>query len=361
MASGGHDNSPPPSTEHIQLQDLSSLPRRDHVSFENPGSGSTHVRTRSFGASIGRRLSMSHHQPGYDRLDNDSPQDTHHHHHLHIPTVQYEQPEPENRIADLDVPEYHYTNRDPEVYQLRREVDGALGSSVGRGSWLPRRNTVKKKAAAVEEGDATADNDNGDDAPWRPSLESDTAPLAEVANQQPMAGAEKRGPARFAPGPSLGVDMLSAAEMGLAGDEVRGTARSRSVRGGGGLSPSRSSSTAKAKRSLSVGAPVRRVSVALQNLGNRVINLGNDGVTIEQTLRRGGSAKSLAGSRATGGEGEPAGAETEKTGAAASATALPAVERPWAEQANPLKGNSLRIFSPSSRTRLILCDVLIHP
>ena len=388
MAPGGHDNSPP-STEPIPLQDLRTRrlhgdPHEDGA-FESQGSGNIPSRNRSFSASIGRRLSLHHHTaPGYNRLDEEQrPQSEqsnqhlhlhhhnhrHHHNHLH-PPAQHEHLAPTTTgipESDLDVPSYPHVSGASLAAEMRRSVNGALGSNSGRGNWLPRQSSARVSA----EGGADAAADSDDDPPasrWQVGSELETAPLADTANQQPMAGAEKRNSGKFAPGPSLGGDMLSVAEMGMAdGEEVRSSTRSRSVRAGLAPTMSRSSSMQKEKagRSLSVGAPVRRVSVALQNMGNRVINLGNDGITIDKTLRRGASSKSLAGSKAREDEGpDSAGAVAEKAAAAgdaASTHSAVADQRPWAEQANPLKGNSLRLFPPTNRVRLILCDVLIHP
>ena len=343
-------------------------------------SGTTHHRTRRrsrsllhHGAEIGRRLSTHLHQRSYDRLD-DGP----------LPPV-----------PDLQVPRYGDDGDDAE--RMRGEVDTALGTAGGRGSWLPARNhsrvgtrtSVGGENAHVHEpvvaswtapitstaGLAAYDDDNDgygyDDISYvgggggvRGSsgsggggiggTDDDSAPLAE--NQAPIAGAEERLSTRFAPGTSLGDD-LHAAEEGLSRSRSKA---SGSARPGSLTRPTRS-------RSLSpTPSPVRRVSVAVQNISQRVVNLSNDPEAVEQKIRLRGPNKRYSGSRKSVpeieiqdmGDGDGDGGRQEKK---PQLLRKPSQDRPWREQANPLKGNTLRIFSPTSRVRLILCDVLIHP
>jgi len=360
MALGSHNSNP----SDIPLQDLSSASR--HVAFENSTAPSLSrsrslLQGSSFGAQIGRRISTHRRQRSdYGRID-ESPS-----------RRELRPPPPSTDVPDLLVPQYNDGASDlPTKSQLREEVDTALGSNTtGRGSWLPPRNlndAVPKARVSHNDGreDDGYEDDVYEDEDGREWVEDDEVPLADVANQQPAAGfsEEKRRSiqsVKFAPGPSLGDD-LHTAEEGLARSSSKASgkvSRSGSVLKNG--IPSRSSSL------LSPGSsPVRRVSVALQNMSQRVVNLSNDPSAVEQTIRRRGSSKTHAAEKSRRPRAEISqfdeSAEPEEKADAPLRSPSRRDKVPWREQANPLKGNTLRIFSPTSRVRLILCDVLIHP
>ena len=448
MASGSHNPPHPPSSDPIPLQDLSSSPSSRLAAFDSGGGGPSHSHGAPLGPSSHRRRRSTH-----DRFaDNPSAAATATTTSSAALTAAAPPPPPPppppqpHLVPDLHVPQYIDCDSDvPTRSQLREEVDSALGSHTGRGSWLPPRNVPDPTAVPSRRlgrashndghyysyggGDDDDDDDddggggddgyfydNGYDGERRRSSsgagaggdstagssEDDAAPLTNIANQQPMAGfqpppaavattsaaasAEDRRLKRssqYGPGPSLGGDLHSAAEEGLARSSSKAS-------GAGSRHGSLARSLSRSGSLLTPGSsPVRRVSVALQNMSQRVVNLSNDPEAAEQATRRRGSSKP-----------PPAAAAAAITAAttAATATALasaahkgrpsvtessPLNERdelqqeekptaplrkssrrdkvPWRDQANPLKGNSLRLFSPSSRVRLVLCDVLIHP
>ena len=395
MASGSHNtNSPPPPSssddEPIPLQDLSY--RGNSPSRASPGSIGRQrslLHGSTFGAGIGERIS-SHlrRNSSYEKLhargrgrggnrasDGQPPR----------------RPPP---VPDLQAPQYSDDAQDgPTASQFREGFEEALGSDVSRGSWLPPRNLDDPvpgwRAGREEEeegggGSRPEDEEDNDDVRGR---EDDRAPLASPTNQQPVAGFSTTTPSplssspsqklkrtsthsvRFAPGTSLGDDLQSVAEQGMSR-----TMSTKTTGGGGGRSRSGSSATGGLSRSSSRTAgrslspasssPVRRVSVAVQNMGQRVVNLSNDPAAMEQSIRRKGSSKQRP-DRPEVPEievqqyEEPSEEQEEKP--STPLRRVPSKKPPWREQANPLKGKTLRLFSPSNRLRLILCDVLIHP
>ncbi|KAF3910270.1 hypothetical protein ABW21_db0205254 [Orbilia brochopaga] len=211
--------------------------------------------------------------------------------------------------------------------------------------------------------------------------DDDTAGLTDPANLQPMGmspvlGSDpstprgrkrsqsqnvrfdpKNSPSR-SPGTRLGDDLHNA-EAGL---------RRASPRRG--LSPGRRPSMKGRKISLAVpgaaSSPVRRVSMAVQNISQRVVNLSNDP---NADLVRRPSVKSIRSDtsplhspseRLSGDIPSPA-ASGEKAPISSSDDPPPPPEFPRRLSINPLKGRSLKIFPPDSKLRIFFCDVLTHP
>lgn len=254
------------------------------------------------------------------------------------------------------------------------------------GSWLPPRNLDDPVSGFMAAGRARTNSydDNNDDIDLARMMDSgseeDTAHLTNPSNQSPISGSSSQEAprrsrlssqsVRFAPGSSLGDD-LSSAEAGMSRSmSTRTGTRSRSGSTTDRLSPSRSTSVSR--RTLSPGSsPVRRVSVALQNMSQRVVNLSNDPTAIEEGVRRRASERSTGPSsrrrssqipeiEVTGeGEDEIRGRLTEKS--TPIMPRKPSGDRKWHKDSNPLKGNALGIFAPSNPLRLFFCDVLIHP
>ncbi|KAF3904350.1 hypothetical protein AA313_de0206632 [Arthrobotrys entomopaga] len=213
-------------------------------------------------------------------------------------------------------------------------------------------------------------------APGRISEENDMVALTDPSNLQPMGASPsnesstlrgrrrsqshvkfdpKSSPSR-SPGTRLGDD-LHQAEQGM---------RRASPRRGG--SPSRGPSTKGRKLSLAVpgaSSPVRRVSMAVQNISQRVVNLSNDpnaDIIRRPSLK---SSKSDISPAASPGERTPGAPSSPSSGEKASLPSSdeppPPPEFPRRLSINPLKGNSLKIFPPDSKLRIFLCDVLTHP
>jgi voltage-dependent calcium channel len=172
------------------------------------------------------------------------------------------------------------------------------------------------------------------------------------------------GSARFAPGQSLGDD-LNIAEEGMSTSMGKGDGTLPQSGSLAKETPSRSGSQSKS-RSLSPGAsPVRRVSVAVQNMSQRVVNISNDPEAVEQAMRRTNSIKSgrdrnSIPSIKIQSHDELSDPKTKPITPLGRAT-QPQKSEPWHIQSNPLRGNTMRIFSPTNPLRLFLCDILIHP
>ncbi|KAL7269076.1 calcium channel protein [Rhizina undulata] len=368
----GSNSKRPPSSEPIPLQDL-SRPPEDHDLFADPGHSTSFGRSRSLhslGAELGRRLSSHRSRRSYDRV----PDEGHH-----------SRPPPIPQLPDLQVPRFDNDEGAtlPSIFEFREGFREALGDGSrggSRGSWLPPRNLEEPLSPWVA----------GEDEPLPgtfPSFEisqddhDDMMPLTDPANLQPISGFDPFGSdaitphasgqgVRFAPGSSLGED-LHIAEEGMSTSMSTGVGSGTRSRSGSfvKMPPSRSGSLTKI-RSLSPGAsPVRRVSVAVQNMSQRVVNLSNDPGAVEQSIRRKSSTRSIRSAHRKNRLSLPEieinsyedndGSEAEKP-----TTPLKRARRPdpfWHLQANPLKGNSLRIFSPTHPLRVFLCDVLVHP
>lgn len=366
MTSNSRNPSKPPSPEPIPLQDLSRPPGAQQSDSSGIGLSSGVGRSRSLlrgtanlGAEIGRRISLHRHGGSYDRVPEDR-----------LP------PRPE--VPDLQLPQYDDGEREmPNVVEFAEGfVDASGGRSGGRrGSWLPPRNleqTISPWAVSDDDEPLRVRRYHGAD-------DDDTARLTDPSNVQPISGSDlnvghrrqqSSRSIRFGPGPSLGDGLLSAEEgMGPSASRGNGGTRSRSGSVAGGI-PSRSGSLSKS-RSLSPGAsPVRRVSVAVQNMSQRVVNLSNDPETVPQALRRRSSSKSHADGPVRPNipaiqvhphdDFDTSDAE-EKPTTPLRRPAPSLGEGPWHVNSNPLRGNTLRIFSPTNRLRLFLCDVLVHP
>lgn len=346
------------ASDPIPLQDLSGArnldPRRAHTTAGHR----TLIRGSTFGAELGRRLSLNRSPRSYDRLtDSGNGLGPHQSVPVRSPT----------EVPDLQVPNYNGEDDGgmPTSIDFREGFEAVIGRETTRGgSWLSPRNLNEAVPGWAP---------NDDDDSLLPGTEDygsedDTARLTDPHNQQiaagfsPTTGRASMQSVRFPPGPSLGDD-LHVAEEGLSRN-VSGVSRSTS---GAKLSPSRSTSVNKSSRSLSPGpSPVRRVSVAVQNMSQRVVNLSNDPEAVESTIRRRGSTRSDHGDG--GGRRRPpipniqVHAYDGDDGEEKVSTPLQKESRrSWHDTANPLRGNTLRIFSPTSRVRVFLCDVLIHP
>ncbi|CUS06928.1 unnamed protein product [Tuber aestivum] len=287
MASNGRNPSKPPSPEPIPLQDLSWPPDGQQSNSGDTGLSSGIGRSRSLlrgttnlGAEIGRKISLHRHRRSYDRVPEER-----------LP------PRPE--VPDLLLPQYDDGEKEaPNVVEFAEGFVDASGELSGgrRGSWLSPRNLERTISP-------WAVSDDDEPSPGRPYYgvdDDDTARLTDPSSVQPMSGSDlspghTSRSMRFGPGPSLGDDLLSAEEGTSSGlSRGKGGTRSRSGSVAGGA-PSRSGSLSR-NRSLSPGSsPVKRVSVAVQNMSQRVVNLSNDPEAVTQGLRRRSSSKSHAG------------------------------------------------------------------
>lgn len=126
------------------------------------------------------------------------------------------------------------------------------------------------------------------------------------------------------------------------------------------------------KRSLSPGqipSPLNRAGTIVRNMSQRVVNISSDSQVAERTLRR----KSTVHARLQGPPSFPALPEYATDGPSSPSPSTTGEKPPspvvrtrrlsgqWQRPPNPLRGKSLGIFSASSRIRMKLCDVLVHP
>ena len=118
-------------------------------------------------------------------------------------------------------------------------------------------------------------------------------------------------------------------------------------------------------RSLSVSAasnPLSRAGTILRKASQRVVNLSNEPDTIENSLRR---ERSIREARMEEPPTFPAmqdyAHDERSSPPPEKARPLASGNEPFQPHPNPLKGDSLCIFSPDNWIRLKLCEMLVHP
>lgn len=182
--------------------------------------------------------------------------------------------------------------------------------------------------------------------------ENDRTPLTDSRFLQPISGASASIPSgqrHNRQGSRLGDDLPNA-EAGL---RPTSTYSSRSL--------SRSLSTSGAV------SPLTRAGTIVRKMSQRVVNLSNEPDPVEPHVRR--QPENKQGTL----EGPPSFPAMEAYAHDERSSSPPEVEKApphasssrvkddWQQQANPLKGKSLRIFSPDNWLRLWLCEALVHP
>jgi len=146
--------------------------------------------------------------------------------------------------------------------------------------------------------------------------------------------------------PRLGDD-LAAAEAGMGG---RGRRRGLSAISALSLSPSAGSS------------PFERASIMMRKMSQRVVNISNEPEPVLEDMHRKPShSHSAASSRRPS---EVVQVDEDESHPPIEKLLSPTEEsfdpKQWKTQANPLRGRSLGIFSPTSRIRTTLCDILVN-
>ncbi|KZF26376.1 calcium channel subunit Cch1 [Xylona heveae TC161] len=205
------------------------------------------------------------------------------------------------------------------------------------------------------------------------STDADTTPLTNNTHLQPISGAGPSTPRRqsrdrtsfqtihfttpdsHSPGSRLGDDLPNV-EAGL-GSGSNGSRVGRS----GSSARSRSLSPASA------GSPLHRAGSIVRKMSQRVVNLSNEPEIVEQSIAKKSVDES---SRLDGPPSLPAMtdyAHDEPVPPLSPIEKAPPLafigraRHEYEQQANPLKGKSLGIFSPDNKLRMKLCDVLVHP
>lgn len=206
------------------------------------------------------------------------------------------------------------------------------------------------------------DNDENDGHIVFSPVYEDTARLTDERHLQPMSGLEPTTPTgqREERSSFQSVRFLSpkdASHMSRLGDELQNA--EAGIR----------SSISSRKRSLSPASasPLQRAGTIMRNMSQRVVNLSNEPQVAERAIRRKSSLRQARLEEPFGitpeyghdGSVSPTASPIEKPPSPIEPTHMPRVR--WEIQANPLKGRSLGIFSPNSRLRTKLCDLLVHP
>ncbi|KAI4170476.1 MAG: hypothetical protein LQ343_004979 [Gyalolechia ehrenbergii] len=181
--------------------------------------------------------------------------------------------------------------------------------------------------------------------------DNDRTPLKDPRFLQPISGVSASttsGQRHNRQGSMLG-DNLANAEAGL---RPTSTYSARSL--------SRSPSTSGA------ASPLTRAGTMMRKMSQRVVNLSNEPDPEPSVRRRLESRQDVL-------EGPPSFPAMEAYAHDEPQRTLPEIEkgRPfftatqakdeWQQDSNPLRGNSLGIFSPNNWLRLWLCEVLVHP
>jgi voltage-dependent calcium channel len=207
--------------------------------------------------------------------------------------------------------------------------------------------------------------------------ETDTTPLTDNRHVQPISGASASTPrgqrhdrtsVHFVDGPSPGShlgDDLPNLESGLHPN------RSRSILGRG-----RSSSDRSRSRSISPSAstsPLSRAGSMMRMMSQRVVNLSNDPETVDQTIRRKSSLKQARLDTPPSfpamneyAHDEPHDFDGQngygfKPPEKDEPVMLSVRQKKLQAQLNPLRGDSLMIFSPENKLRKKLLEFLVHP
>jgi hypothetical protein len=232
--------------------------------------------------------------------------------------------------------------------------------------WTHSNASVSSLVTLPEGGPVT---DNPGDYFGPPSSSSDRTPLTDPRHLQPMDGSSvpttptpsrssRTRSVRFSnvpitPTSRLGDD-LAQAEAGLGGSSIR---HSGSLRRS--LSPS------------AAGSTLQRAGTIVRNMSTRIVNLSNEQDVVDRTIRRKNSRKgdrpdSIQSSSAgevsmVDGSVEEDGERVEKIPSVEEMATISRRPSRTTQDANPLKGKSLGIFSPDNKLRMRLCDLLVHP
>lgn len=238
---------------------------------------------------------------------------------------------------------------------------GSIGTMDGPDHGMP------DSLASLSHMEAEYFNDTS--SPVEPA-ETDRTPLTDRRYLQPISGAsepqtgrnksfsgQSGQSVRFAEDGSenrLGDDLphlesgLNRRHHSYDGPNIRSSVRSKR------LSPTGSSSA------------LSRAGSMMKMMSQRVVNLSNEPELVEQSLRRKSSLKTA---RLEGPPSLPAmfdyahdiRSSPSKESHDAPEKRLFSNRKKQGPQVNPLKGNSLGIFSPENKLRKALCEILIHP
>ncbi|KAB8074058.1 Ion transport protein-domain-containing protein [Aspergillus leporis] len=182
-----------------------------------------------------------------------------------------------------------------------------------------------------------------------PNTFTDTTPLTNVHNLQPMSGAsgsqsslqDDRSSART-------VHFPTSHTGSRLGDDLENGFSGRSRGGSGSTSRARSLSPSAS------GSALQRASSMMKSMSQRVVNLSNEPEVVEQSIMREESHKSA---RLDAPPFLPS-----LPGYAHDAPSTPPLssQAKWRDHNNPLRGKALGILGPNNPIRVRLCDLLVH-
>ncbi|MCJ1468760.1 calcium channel protein [Pseudocyphellaria aurata] len=348
--------------QSIPLQDLSRPPDSPASDSGRLGpSRSIHERARSL---LGTRHSFSgRSNTSYERVDNGSPTPRDRNL-LDLP------PLPTPRSAHQPAASYEDGEISPVNINNFQDAMGSVGLS------FPSTPSVLGSASSVRTStlDVITETEPISPSSQHPPLDdensegfpltdlNDSTPLKDPRYLQPISGNNplaqrhdrQNSHFSFQERPSLGSRL---------GDDL--------PNGDGGLGRSPSSAIQRrSSRTLSISAtasPLSRAGSMMRKMSQRVVNLSNEPEIVEQSIRRQPSSKHA---RLEEPPSFPAMTEYAHDEPQRSAPqidkSLPLITTNQTQGQeykphNPLRGNSLFIFSPDSWIRLKLCEMLVHP
>ena len=358
-----------PRRQSIPLQDLSRPP--DSPASDSGRLGHTrsiHERARSLlntRHSFSGRLNAS-----YERVDNGSPPARDRNRldlplvttptSAHQPAVSYEDGEisPVNGIdlqAAMGSVGLSFTITGPSTSSVLENGSSARASALG-----PITETEPISPSSQSAHHLPLDDESSGYFPQT----DDSTPLNDPRYLQPISGntsgqrhdRQNSQNSQFSPGSRLGDDLPN-------GEGSVGRSPSSAL-------PRPSSYSGTSARTLSISAtasPLSRAGSMMRKMSQRVVNLSNEPEIVEQSIRRQPSGKHArleeppsfpAMTEYAHDEPQQTSPQIEKS------LPLSAAEQALAQNSkphNPLRGNSLFIFSPDSWIRLKLCEMLVHP
>lgn len=353
MASNRTSPRDSPRRQSIPLQDLSRLPDSP---ASDPGRLSIHARARSL--LVNRPSFSGRSNTSYERVGNGSPPARDRNfldlplvttpRNAHQPAVSYE----DGEISPVNGHEF----QDAMGWGLSIDPTGPSTPSVLGGGSSARASTLGPVVEEIESISPPShqlplEDENNEIF----SQTDDSTPLNDPRYLQPISGnpsgqRHDRQNSQYSfqeSGSRLGDDLPN-------GEGNLGRSPSSALQ-----RPS-SYSGRSATRTLSISAtasPLSRAGSMMRKMSQRVVNLSNEPEILEQSIRRQPSSK-----RARLEEPPSFPAMTEYAHDEPQRTS-PQIEKPLQESQphNPLRGNSLYIFSPNSWIRLKLCEMLVHP
>lgn len=349
MASGRSSPYDHPKRQSIPLQDLSSPAEYDP---ESPGGWRSERAPRRRSRSLlGNRQSFSGRvNTSYERIDEDSPPAQEGNNsglpHVTTPRNAHQPPVP---FEDGELSPVNVQNFQAAMGSVGLSFDTPGPSRAPPGQRRSTLNVITEHENMSASSLPFHHAEEPEPDHYFSPQDTDTTPLTDTRFLQPMDGA---------PSPNEG---LRAPPLST------GHSRSNSRLGDGlhrmetGLGRPLSSLSARSLGPASSSNPLSRAGTILRKTSQRVVNLSNEPDTMEHELRRQRSAREA---RMEGPPALPAMqdyAHDERPSPPPEKAGPTISEGRFQSRPNPLKGNSLGLFSPDNWLRRRLCEMLVHP